>query len=107
MSARCTTIVLADGMSSPLSMMLVDSNRSKARSSKAVITSSSSEGAMRPCATAYLISGAVALAHDRFPDRHRIVRHHKGAHRKTVDRRRRNEAHLAHPRQRQLQGARD
>ena len=87
---------------------------------------------MRPCATAYLISGtisrscsahlveigdprhdiedlpaAVALAHDRLADRHRIVGHHKGAHRQAIDRRRGDDAHLAHPRQRQLQGARD
>ena len=53
------------------------------------------------------LTAAVALAHDRLADRHRVVRHHKGAHRKPVDRGRRDEAHLAHPRQRQLQRARD
>ncbi len=87
---------------------------------------------MRPCATAYFDFGhdlaqllahfveigdprhdiedlpaAVALAHDRFADRHRVVGHHKGAHRQAVDRRRGDDAHLAHPGQRQLQGARD
>ena len=53
------------------------------------------------------LTAAVALAHDRFADRHRIVRHHEGAHRQAVDRRRRDEAHLAHPRQCQLQSAWD
>ena len=87
---------------------------------------------MRPCATAYLISGtisrsslahlveigdarhdvedlaaAVALAHDRLADRHRVVRHDKGAHRQPIDRRRGDDAHLAHAGERQLQGARD
>ena len=53
------------------------------------------------------LPAAVALAHDRFADRDRIVGHHKGAHRQPVDRRRGDDAHLADPRQCQLQGARD
>ena len=53
------------------------------------------------------LTAAVALAHDRFADRHRIVRHHESSHRQAIDRRRRDEAHLAHPRQCQLQSARD
>ena len=53
------------------------------------------------------LPAAVALAHDRLAQRHRVVGHHEGAHRQPVDRRRRDDAHLAHAGQRQLQGARD
>jgi len=52
------------------------------------------------------LTTAVALAHDGFADRYWIVGHHKRAHCQPVDRRRCDDAHLAHPRQRQLQGAR-
>ena len=53
------------------------------------------------------LAAAVALAHDRLADRHRVIRHHERAHRQPVDRRRSDQAHFAHPRQRQLQGAGD
>ena len=53
------------------------------------------------------LTAAVALANDRFAQRHRVVWHHKGTHRQPVDRRRCDDAHLAHPRQCQLQCARD
>ena len=38
---------------------------------------------------------------------HRILRHDEGAHRQAVDRRAGDQAHLAHPGERQLQGPRD
>ena len=50
-------MVLALGMSSPDSMMLVANSTSKARSSKAVITSSSSEAVIWPWAVTILTSG--------------------------------------------------
>jgi hypothetical protein len=53
------------------------------------------------------LPAAVALAQDRLADHDGIERHHKGAHGQAVDRRGRDDAHLAHARQRQLQGARD
>ena len=53
------------------------------------------------------LPAAVPLAQDRFAHHDRIERHDKGAHRQPVDRRGRDDAHLAHPGERQLQGARD
>ena len=53
------------------------------------------------------LPAAVALPEDRLADHDGIERHHKGAHRQPVDRGGRDDAHLAHARQRQLQGARD
>ena len=132
MSARCTIIVLADGMSSP---DLDDVGRQQqiegalVERGHHVFELGRRHAAMRHRVfdlghdlaqlLAHLVeigdarhdiedlTAAVALAHDRLADRHRIVRHHEGAHRQPVDRRRRDDAHLAHPGQRQLQGARD
>ena len=53
------------------------------------------------------LPAAVALPQDRLAHHHRVERHDEGAHRQPVDRRGRDDAHLAHPGQRQLQGARD
>jgi hypothetical protein len=53
------------------------------------------------------LPAAVALPQDRLAQHDRVERHHKGAHREPVDRRRRDDAHLAHAGERQLQGARD
>ncbi len=47
------------------------------------------------------------FAHDRLAHDHRVVGQDEGAHRQAVDRRRGDEAHLLHPRHRELQGARD
>ena len=53
------------------------------------------------------LPAAVALAQDRLAHHDGIERHHKRAHREPVDRRGGDDAHLAHPGKRQLQGARD
>ena len=53
------------------------------------------------------LAAAEPLALDRLADHHRIERHDEGAHRQPIDRRRGDQAHLAHAGQRQLQRARD
>ena len=53
------------------------------------------------------LAAAVVLAQDRLAHGHAVERHDEGAHRQAIDRRRGDEAHLAHAGQRQLQGARD
>ena len=47
------------------------------------------------------------LALQRLADHHGVERHDEGAHRQPIDRRRRDQAHLPHAGQRELQGARD
>ena len=47
------------------------------------------------------------LAQDRLAQDDGIVGQHEGAHGQAVDRRRGDQAHLAHARERHLQGARD
>ena len=53
------------------------------------------------------LPAAVALAQDRLAHDDRVERRHERAHREAIDRRGRDDAHLAHAGQRQLQGARD
>ncbi len=53
------------------------------------------------------LSAAIALAQQRLADHQGIVRRHEGADRQPVDRRRGDDGEIAHPRQRQLQRARD
>ena len=53
------------------------------------------------------LAAAEALALQRLADHHAVERHDEGAHRQPIDRRRRDQAHLAHAGQRELQGARD
>ncbi len=53
------------------------------------------------------LPAAEALALDRLADHHRVERHDEGAHGEAIDRRRRDDGHLAHAGERQLQRARD
>ena len=132
MSARWMTMVLALRMSSPLSTMLVDSSTSYLPSTNSFMVFSSAVGAqpaMRhghadlrhqlaqlaaTCrqvldarADIEALAAAELLAQDRLADDHAVERHDEGAHRQAIDRRRGDQAHLAHAGQRQLQRARD
>ena len=53
------------------------------------------------------LSAAIALAQQRLADDQRVERRNEGAHREPVDRRGRDDRHLAHAGHRQLQRARD
>ena len=53
------------------------------------------------------LAAAILLAQQRLADGHAVERHHEGAHRQAIDRRRGDQAHVAHAGQRELQGARD
>ena len=53
------------------------------------------------------LAAAILLAQHRLADRDAVERHDEGAHRQAVDRRRGDQAHLAHAGQGELQGARD
>ena len=53
------------------------------------------------------LPAAEALAHDRLAYHHRIVGQNEGAHGQPIHRRRRDDAHLAHAAERELQRARD
>ena len=53
------------------------------------------------------LAAAIVLAQDRLAQDHGIVGQHEGAHGQAIDRRRRDQAHLAHAGERHLQGARD
>ena len=53
------------------------------------------------------LAAAILLAQHRLADRDAVERRHEGAHRQAIDRRRGDQAHVAHAGQRQLQGARD
>ena len=53
------------------------------------------------------LAAAIAFAQQRLADHQGIVRRHEGADRQPIDRRRRDDGEIAHPRQRQLQRARD
>ena len=53
------------------------------------------------------LATAEMLAHQRFARDHRVIRHDEGADGEAVNRGGRNDAHVAHPGQRHLQGARD
>ena len=53
------------------------------------------------------LAAAIMFAQDGFADDHGIERQHEGADGQAVNRRRCNDAHIAHACQRHLQGARD
>ena len=53
------------------------------------------------------LAAAVALPQQCLAQDHGVERRHIGAHRQAIDRRRRDQRHLAHARQRELQRARD
>ena len=132
MSARCTISVLADGMSSPgfddvgrqqeIVGALVEGGHhgfELGRRHPAMRHGDADLGHHLAQFLAHLVEigdarrdiedlpAAVALPQDRLAHHHRIERRHEGAHRQPVDRRRGDDAHLAHAGERQLQGARD
>ena len=132
MSARWITMVLALRMSRPLSTMLVDSSTSNLPSTKSCMVFSIGVGAelavrhghadlghqlaqlgrdlrqvLDARADIEALAAAILLAQQRLADGHAVERRDEGAHGQAIDRRRGDQAHVAHAGQRELQGARD
>ena len=132
MSARWITMVLALLMSSPLSTMLVDSSTSNLPSTKSCMVFSMvgrRQLAMRhghadlrhqlaqldrdrrqvldARADIEGLAAAILLAQQRLADGDAVERRDEGAHGQAIDRRRGDQAHVAHAGQRELQRARD
>ncbi len=132
MSARWITSVLAVGISSPLSTMVVESSTSNlpviegghdllelARRHLAMGDGDLHLGhvpveellhlaeVLDARADIEALAAAIALAQQRFAHDQRIERRHEGAHRETIDRRRGDDGELAHAGHGELERARD